>query len=541
MTMPTHIPQTASIPSSDYVIFGGTGDLAYRKIFPALLWRYCDGQITDSFRLIALSRRAITKEAFAQKLKPFCKSMLDAVPDAENLFQRFIDLIQMVVLDIETGEGAEGLADILRPHACADRPCIYYLAIAPSLFGTACVLLSRSGLVWPQSRIVVEKPLGSDYATAAHIDKNIRAVFAENQIYRIDHYLGKETVQNLMALRFANVIFESQWNNKAIDHVQITVAETVGVGGRAGYYDKSGALRDMVQNHILQLVCLVAMEPPSYFEADQVRDEKLRVLKALRPLVATDIVRGQYQDYETEVGTPSDTETFVALKLGIENWRWAHVPFYIRTGKKLATRASEIVITFKDKPHDIFAPRQNNKKHENTHLPNRLIIRLQPHEGLRLQLISKEPGPGGMRLFPSELNLSFGETFAARLPDAYERLLMDIARGNQTLFMRHDEVLAAWAFIDPIIEIAKKTPPQLYRAGTFGPKDNLFGDNLFGDNLSRYNSGGDNSGGDNLGGGGIRGWVNPISDAPKKDSSKDQQEDSSKSQSKGPSSKGPST
>ena len=277
-----------------------------------------------------------------------------------------------------------------------------------------------------------------------------------------------------MAVRFANVIFESQWNNKAIDHVQITVAETVGVGQRASYYDESGALRDMVQNHILQLVCLVAMEPPSHFDANQVRDEKLRVLKALRPLRAEDIIRGQYQEYEGELGKRSDTETFVGLRLGIENWRWAGVPFYVRTGKKLAMRASEIVITFKRKPHDIFADQKSRTDKDD--LPNRLVIRLQPQEGLRLQLISKEPGPGGMRLFPSELNLSFDNTFGARLPDAYERLLMDTARGNQTLFMRHDEVLAAWAFIDPVIEMAKKTPPSLYRAGTFGPADSFFAD-----------------------------------------------------------------
>jgi len=325
----------------------------------------------------------------------------------------------------------------------------------------------------PQSRLVVEKPLGHDYASAEAIGDELRSVFDEKQIYRIDHYLGKETVQNLMALRFANVIFESQWNNTAIDHVQITVAETVGVGQRAAYYDTSGAVRDMVQNHILQLVCLVAMEPPSYFDADQVRDEKLRVLRALRAPAADDVIRGQYQDYENELGKPSDTETYVAMKLWVDNWRWAGVPFYIRTGKKLAMRASEIVITFKQKPHDIFSRSRTTSPEDN--LPNKLIIRLQPAEGVRLQLISKEPGPGGMRLFPSELNLSFDDTFGGRLPDAYERLLMDTARGNQTLFMRHDEVLAAWAFIDPVLDQAVRRPPHLYKAGTFGPVDDLSG------------------------------------------------------------------
>jgi glucose-6-phosphate 1-dehydrogenase len=468
------IPQSAAIPDSDYVIFGGTGDLALRKIFPALFWRYIDGQIGKNFRLIATSRKPIDVSEFSEKLKPFCQDALSTTANADTLWQEFIQLVTIQIVDIASGDGAEEMAGFLTQGASKDRPLIFYLAVAPALFGPSCQLLEKVGLALPQSRLVVEKPLGHDYASAEKISQEVRSVFSEDQIYRIDHYLGKETVQNLMALRFANVIFESQWNNNAIDHVQITVAETVGVGQRGSYYDESGALRDMVQNHILQLVCLVGMEPPSHFDANQVRDEKLRVLKALRPLQAEDIMRGQYQEYEGEIGGRSDTETYVALKLGIENWRWAGVPFYVRTGKKLAMRASEIVITFKRKPHDIFANgKQANAKDD---LPNRLVIRLQPQEGLRLQLISKEPGPGGMRLFPSELNLSFDNTFEARLPDAYERLLMDTARGNQTLFMRHDEVLAAWAFVDPVIALARQTPPSLYRAGTFGPEDSFFDD-----------------------------------------------------------------
>ncbi len=466
------IPQSAAIPHSDYVIFGGTGDLALRKIFPALFWRYCDGQINEHFRLVAVSRQKMEHSAFAERLKPFCSDILAAQSDPEKSWQGFLSLLRMQAMNISTGEGRAELAAFLLKGAAPERPLIFYLAVAPALFGPSCDCLRDAGLVLPQTRLVVEKPLGHDYASAEQISRQIRAVFDESQIYRIDHYLGKETVQNLMALRFANVIFESQWNNTAIDHVQITVAETVGVGQRADYYNESGALRDMVQNHILQLVCLVAMEPPAHFDANQVRDEKLRVLRALRPLAAEDIMRGQYQDYEGELGARSDTETFVALRLGIENWRWAGVPFYVRTGKKMAVRASEIVITFKRKPHDIFAGPQLRRPADD--LPNRLIIRLQPQEGLRLQLISKEPGPGGMRLFPSELNLSFDDTFDSRLPDAYERLLMDTARGNQTLFMRHDEVLAAWSFIDPVIKLAQKTPPVLYRAGSFGPPDTFF-------------------------------------------------------------------
>ena len=468
------IPQTALVPDSDYIIFGGTGDLALRKIFPALFWRFCDGQLNAEVRLIALARNSMPLDAFLAKLRPFCEEAFSTYNLDEALWSRFAELITIMPIDIATGEGGTELAAVISERKDDARPTIFYLAVAPALFGSACQLLSELDLVWPQSRLVVEKPLGHDYESAQQINSQLKAVFAEEQIYRIDHYLGKETVQNLMALRFANVIFESQWNNKSIDHVQITVAETVGVGERVAYYDKAGALRDMVQNHILQLVCLVAMEPPSNFTADQVRDEKLRVLQALRPLTKQDIVTGQYQDYERELDGSSNTETYVALRMGIENWRWAGVPFYIRTGKKLSLRASEIVITFKPKPHDIFKKSGDNATEGD--LPNRLIIRLQPQEGLKLQLISKAPGPGGMRLFPSELNLSFNDTFSARLPDAYERLLMDTARGNQTLFMRHDEVLAAWSFIDPVIAQASQMAPALYRQGTLGPKDHFGAD-----------------------------------------------------------------
>ena len=328
------------------------------------------------------------------------------------------------------------------------------------------------------SRLVVEKPLGQNFASAKKINSILLSAFEEKQIYRIDHYLGKETVQNLMALRFANTIFENQWNNNGIDNIQITVSETIGVKGREEYYDNNGALRDMVQNHLFQLLCLVAMEPPSIFEADQVRDEKLRVLKAVRKINKNDVILAQYKSlqlkdrsinsYIEDIGALSNTETFVALKVHIDNWRWAGVPFYLRTGKRLSSRASEIVITFKDRPHDIFKSTTDKR---NKGFANRLIIRLQPQEGLRLQLTSKEPGPGGMRLYPSELNLSFNDAFDQRLPDAYERLLMDVARGNQTLFMRLDEVLAAWNIIDPIMQDHKNIPPIHYNSGSMGPPE----------------------------------------------------------------------
>ena len=461
----------AKVPSvnlhpSDYVIIGGTGDLALRKIFPALFWRYLDGQITAQYRIVAASRRDMSVSDLAEQLRPFCEEGISNEADWEG----FLALISIIPLDVKSGSGASELATFIEKKASAERPTIFYLAIAPSLFGDATRLLKAAGLVSPQARLVVEKPLGHDGASSREINAELAEIFDETQIYRIDHYLGKETVQNLMALRFANVIFETQWNNNHIDHVQITVAETVGVGNRADYYNAYGAVRDMVQNHLLQLVCLVAMEPPSFFNADQVRDEKLRVLRAIRPVASDDIVCGQYQEYANELGRHSNTETYVAMKLAIDNWRWAGVPFYIRTGKQLARRASEIVITFKQRPHDIF---ERNGGGTIDSPPNRLIIRLQPREGLRLQLISKEPGPGGMRLFPSELNLSFGDTFEARLPDAYERLLMDTARGNQTLFMRRDEVFAAWDLIDPVIDGIADREPELYRSGTMGPADTL--------------------------------------------------------------------
>jgi glucose-6-phosphate 1-dehydrogenase len=470
------IPKSAEIPDSDYVIVGGMGDLALRKIFPALFWRYLAGQITSEFRLIAAARSSMSVEEFTAKLHPFCADAIADEDDGESQWAEFIALIRIISLDVVSGDGGAELAELINRRLSPDRPLIFYLAIAPTLFGTTCDTIAKHGLAVPQSRLVVEKPLGNDGESARAINKLLLNVFDESQIYRIDHYLGKETVQNLMAMRFANTIFESQWGNHAIDHVQITVAETVGVDGRAPYYDKYGALRDMIQNHLLQLVCLVGMEPPTYFNADQVRDEKLRVLKAIQPIASDDVVRGQYEagsvngesvsGYLDELGAASNTETYVALKLKIENWRWAGVPFYVRTGKRLAQRAGEIVITFKNHPHNIFTQPGASAKPD---VPNRLTIRLQPQEGLRLQLTSKEPGPGGMRLYPSELNLSFDEAFDQRLPDAYERLLMDVTRGNQTLFMRLDEVLAAWDIIDPLIVNIEKHSLYNYKAGSMGP------------------------------------------------------------------------
>ncbi|RMH39532.1 MAG: glucose-6-phosphate dehydrogenase, partial [Alphaproteobacteria bacterium] len=325
---------------------------------------------------------------------------------------------------------------------------------------------------------VVEKPFGHDLESARELNRILAEHFKERQIYRIDHYLGKETVQNLMAVRFANVLFEPLWNSQFVDHVQITVSETVGVGGRGEYYDHAGATRDMLQNHLMQLLCLTAMEPPSRFEPGAVRDEKLKVIRALDRPGPEEIVRGQYAagdgepSYLEDVGNPdSTTESFVAMRVHVSNWRWAGTPFYLRTGKKLRTRMSEIAVMFKDPPHSIFGADGRRRG-------NVLAIRLQPDEGITLKVTIKEPGPGGMRLVEVPLDMTFAEALGpegAEMPDAYERLIMDVIRGDQTLFMRDDEVEAAWEWVDPIIEMWEKSGdrPCLYEPGSDGPEEAL--------------------------------------------------------------------
>ncbi len=463
------ISEKSNIIPSEFIIVGGTGNLSKNKILPALFWRFLDKQIDKRSNIILCDKEIKSRDNFLLELKSKCNEALSKNLENEKFWDGFLKIINFVDLDVVSGNGHNDLLKILKEKFDPSRPIIFYLAIASSLFGNSCRFIRDSGLNVPQSRVVIEKPIGKNKSTAIKINNEISTIFKESQIYRIDHYLGKETVQNLMALRFANTFFENQWSNNNIDNVQITVSESVGVKDRIAYYNEYGAIRDMLQNHLLQLICLIAMEPPSFYEADQLRDEKLRVLKALKPICEDEIQTGQYRSFSDELGKNSNTETFVALKVMINNWRWAGVPFYIRTGKKLSIRASEIIITFKNKPHDIFSKFTTGLHQE----PNRLIIRVQPEEGLKLKLTSKAPGPGGMRFFPSELNLSFGDTFADRLPDAYERLLMDVVRGNQTLFMRSDEVLAAWDFIDPIVKIAKNLETQLYRTGTMGPEDKI--------------------------------------------------------------------
>jgi glucose-6-phosphate 1-dehydrogenase len=424
-------------------------------------------------RVIGAARGELTDQAYRDMIAAAIAEFGGA-ESADPRLADFLTRLDFVTIDAIGINGWTKLAQLMRP----DVVRAFYFSVAPSLFGALAERLHEHRIATPDSRIVVEKPFGRDLATAHDLNAVLAAHFSEGQIYRIDHYLGKETVQNLMAVRFGNVLFEPLWNNHYVDHIQITVAETVGVGGRGGYYDKSGAMRDMVQNHLMQLICLIAMEPPSQFGADAVRDEKLKVIRALQPVEAHHIVRGQYDStpdapsYREDAENPrSFTESFVAMKLHVANWRWAGVPIYLRTGKKLRGRSSEIAVVFKDLGHTIFPG--DSARHRNI-----LAIRLQPNEGIDLQVTIKEPGPGGMRLIDVPLDLTFADALgegAADVTDAYERLIMDVIRGNQTLFMRGDEVEAAWAWTDPIIEgwEARGDVPKLYDQGSSGPDDAL--------------------------------------------------------------------
>lgn len=469
--------QIIPVEPFDYVVFGGTGDLAERKLLPALFHRQLAGQLTEPTRVIGASRTAMTSEDYRKFTLEALQEHLKAEELEENEVAKFLARVHYVSVDAKSDQGWEDLKKLLDQGKDIVRA--FYLAVSPSIFGDIADKIRDHKLITKSTRIVVEKPIGRDLASAQILNDTIGKVFKEEQIFRIDHYLGKETVQNLMALRFANALYEPLWNSAHIDHVQITVAESVGLEGRVTYYDKAGALRDMVQNHILQLLCLVAMEAPFSMDAEGVRDEKLKVLRSLKPITPANVekltVRGQYRagasaggavnGYQEELGAASDTETFVAIKAEINNWRWAGVPFYLRTGKRLATRMSEIVIAFKPIPHSIFGDAAGRIE------ANKLVIRLQPDEGVKQWLMIKDPGPGGMRLRHVSLDMSFAQAFDVRNPDAYERLLMDVIRSNQTLFMRRDEVEAAWNWCDPILksweEIGQKA--QGYTSGTWGP------------------------------------------------------------------------
>tara|TARA_B110000908_G_C10256401_1_gene455830 strand:- start:739 stop:2196 length:1458 start_codon:yes stop_codon:yes gene_type:complete len=467
------VSRVIPVDAFDLVIFGGTGDLARRKILPGLFRRYCAGQMPSNSRIVGAARSKLDGDGYRAFVTEAIHEFGGGRSCEDGTLESFLKQLDYVSIDARGEAGWDELADKIKDSKLVRA---YYFSVGPSLFGDLAERLHLHGLADEDSRIVVEKPFGRDLETAKALNASLAEHFDESQIYRIDHYLGKETVQNLMAVRFGNMLFEPLWSAQYVDHIQITVAETVGVGGRGEYYDKSGAMRDMVQNHLMQLLCLIAMEPPAKFDPSAVRDEKLKVIRALDPVEPHQIVRGQYvthddsPSYRKAVNDPrSTTESFVALKVGISNWRWAGIPFYLRTGKMLAKRASEITVVFKQRNHSIFE--EDELEHRNI-----LSIRLQPDEGITLGVTIKEPGPGGMRLIDVPLDMSFAEALGedgGDPPDAYERLIMDVIRGNQTLFMRGDEVEAAWAWTDPIIDgwTQRGEVPKPYDAGSDGPGD----------------------------------------------------------------------
>lgn len=455
------------------VLFGATGDLSQRMLLPSLCALHADGLVPQDLQIIGTARSEYGDtdfRAFAAKaLEQFLPE------DRKSAITGFLERLNYQTLDATRAEDFPALAEKVGTprHGVA-----MFLSTAPSLFEQTIAGLSACGLASGTSRIGLEKPLGTSLESSALINDAVARVFSEDRIFRIDHYLGKETVQNLLAMRFANMLFEPLWNASHIDHVQITVAETVGLEGRVGFYDGAGALRDMVQNHMLQLLALVAMEPPASFDATSIRDEKVKVLRSLRDLRSGDSVTGQYRagaingaavpGYDEELGRASDTETFVALRAHVDNWRWKGVPFYLRTGKRLPERKTEIVIQFKAVPHSIFA--KQGAKAE----PNRLIIGIQPQENIRLSVMAKSPGldRGGVRLREVPLDISMPNAFAgAKRRIAYERLLLDLIEGDQTLFVRRDEVEAQWHWIDAIRAgwAENGLDPKTYTAGSWGP------------------------------------------------------------------------
>ena len=462
----------------DFVLFGGGGDLAMRKLIPALYALSRGKGFPQGGRIIAVGRHEWSREAYLEELDKQAKPNIEEERLDESAWNAFRERVNYVSLNATDANTYQPLKAALRDDEKLTR--VYYLAVPPNLFAGICQNLAEAGLATPNARVVLEKPLGRDLEGARQINANVGKVFSESQIFRIDHYLGKEAVQNLLALRFGNILFEPLWRREWISDVQITIAEELGVGNRMGYYESSGALRDMLQNHLLQLLCIVAMEPPVDGTPDAVRDEKLKVLRALKRFtpnsLVQNVVRGQYKSghvngvavpgyrKEPDANTQSRTETFVAVKAEIDTWRWSGVPFYLRTGKRMADQLAEIVVRFKSIPHSIF------NQPISSFQPNSLVIRLQPDEGLNLNLMAKTPGDG-MRLKLVDLELDFRETFKKPRMEAYERLLMDVLRGQLTLFMRSDELEAAWEWVEPILHFwdQEDNDPLFYTAGSWGP------------------------------------------------------------------------
>jgi glucose-6-phosphate 1-dehydrogenase len=465
--------------SFNLIFFGGTGDLVMRKLLPAMYQAHKNGQLGDAGYFYCLGRRGYTVEEYRTIAEEKARQFLPKADWDDQVWAAFRERVIYERIDAENPEEYAALKARLEKTPAEVN--VFFLSVAPSLFTMICESLARQGLNGPNTRVVLEKPLGHDLASSNAITEAVGRHYHEKQIYRIDHYLGKESVQNLMALRFGNALFEPLWRRQWITDVQITIAEQVGIGSRAGFYDGTGALRDMVQNHLLQLLCFVAMEPPSSLDSDAIRNEKLKVLECLVPFTAEEVhantVRGQYRagicggqavpGYLEESGVPtgSKTETFVAIKAEIANWRWAGVPFYLFTGKRLPTRLADIVIHFHDVPHHIFPLPRNGSR-----APAKLVIRLQPDESIRLYLNAKAPGHS-MQLRPVSLDLDFTSRFSERREEAYERLLLDIIRGNQSLFVRQDELEMAWRWVEPILNTWAADPkgPEPYKAGTWGP------------------------------------------------------------------------
>ncbi len=470
--------QTEVVEPFDFVLFGATGDLAMRKLIRALYYRCKAGALPVEGRIIGAARSPLDRDGYVRLVDEAAKRFIPAEHREGEQWRRFLERLDYLELNALEPSAYDALAE--RLGAYPERVRIFYLSTGSSVFAPVAESLHRKGLITERSRIVLEKPLGHDLASAEVINEAVCRYFDESQVFRIDHYLGKETVQNLMVLRFGNMLFENLWHQKYIDHIQITVAETLGVEGRVEFYDKVGAMRDMVQSHLLQLLCIIAMEPPASLDPDAVRDEKLKVLRSLRPIIGrdvdTDVVQGQYTagavageavpGYREESGVDdaSNTATFVAMRLLIDNWRWSRVPFYLRTGKRLAQRTSEIVVQFKNVPHSIFDEEAHPLK------PNRLVIELQPVEGIRMGLQGKRIGTA-MTVRDLELNLGEDQRDLDHVPDAYERLLMDAIIGRATLFVRRDEMRAAWQFVEPILDRWAKLDrqPETYVASTWGP------------------------------------------------------------------------
>jgi glucose-6-phosphate 1-dehydrogenase len=479
MTSTVNPKQTVRQPVSKLLLFGATGDLAQRMLLPSLFGLHTDGLLPEGLTITGTARSDYTDKSYREFAAKALDEFLPKELKDKATIKAFLDRLFYQSLDITHPEGFPNLA---KKIGDTSGGLSIFLSTAPSLFEATIKGLAEAGLAHGLVRIGLEKPLGEDLASSMEINDAVASVFPEDRIFRIDHYLGKETVQNILALRFGNSMFEPIWNAQGIDNVQITIAETVGLEDRAGYYDGTGALRDMVQNHILQLLALVAMEPPARFDGTAIRDEKVKVFRSLRQMMPEDVphvtVTGQYgagaigteivKSYIEELGKPSHAETFVAIKAHVDNWRWQGVPFYLRTGKRMATRRSEIAIQFRPVPHSMFASRGGLLQ------PNTLIIRLQPEEYIQLLVMTKEPGLDreGIRLKEVPLNLSLDAEFAgARRRIAYERLLLDLIEGDQTLFVRRDEVEAQWTWIDAIREgwTANDTKPKSYPSGSWGP------------------------------------------------------------------------